>query len=167
MADPWFSIKRAWLQHKVGVVFKNFRALCAPIPHNPTITKFLDPPLYGGWKGHPLRSPIGPNFPMVQVIIRGSLDSHRLSYTRDHHVRNEHAHWNLGSTLVYKAVWTLSKLGLSLHGVADPHRTFDCSIWRSNPLNYPTLFSTPFAVTNFSFSSIVIYVHLFWCVIWW
>ena len=80
---------------------------------------------------------VHPAFYGIHIYIWGSLDSHRLSYTRDHHVRNEHAHRSLDSTLVHKiktrevgdthikfrkAVWTLSKLGLSLHGVADPHR---------------------------------------------
>ena len=97
----------------------------------------------------------------VNNLHRGSLDSHRLSYTRDHHVRNEHTHRSLGSTLVYKiksrevgdthikfckAVWTLSKLELNLHGVADPHRKGQLRHTTSGIISPDTIVEKPLAL---------------------
>ena len=108
-----------------------------------------------------MRSQIAVRAAHGPIAVRGSLDSHRLSYTRDHHVRNEHAHRSLGSTLVYKiktrevgdthikfrkAVWTLSKLGLSLHGVADPHRKGQLCHTTSGIISPDTIVEKPLAL---------------------
>ena len=78
-------------------------------------------------------------------------------------MRNEHAHRSLDSTLVYKiktrevgdthniikfrkAVWTLSELGLSLHGVADPHRKGQLRHTTSGIISPDTIVEKPLAL---------------------